>query len=98
VQHYPIQYEVGEAILRYLTKGRPRCLCRHVFVTLHPPYRPLRASSIFDMSCTPIQVTHFGNPNGVTEQDYFAQRDRLIQNGWAFRWEAFDELPIGVAN
>jgi len=40
VQHYPIQYEVGEAILHYLRKGRPRCPCRHVFVTLHPPYRP----------------------------------------------------------
>ena len=40
VQHYPIQYEVGEAILRYLTKGRPRCTCRHLFVTLHPPFAP----------------------------------------------------------
>lgn len=50
VQHYPIQYEVGEAILRYLTKGRPRCLCRHVFVTLHPPYRPIRASSMWQIA------------------------------------------------
>jgi integrase/recombinase XerD len=50
VQHYPIQYEVGEAILRYLTKGRPRCPCRHVFVTLHPPYRPLKASSMWQIT------------------------------------------------
>jgi len=49
-QHYPIQYEVGEAILRYLTKGRPRCACRHVFVTLHPPYRPLKASSMWQIT------------------------------------------------
>jgi site-specific recombinase XerD len=50
VQHYPIQYEVGEAILRYLTKGRPRCPCRHVFVTLHPPYRPIKASSMWQIA------------------------------------------------
>jgi integrase/recombinase XerD len=50
VQHYPIQYEVGEAILRYLTMGRPRCPCRHVFVTLHPPYRPLKTSSMWQIT------------------------------------------------
>jgi integrase/recombinase XerD len=31
-QRYPLQYEVGEAILRYL-KVRPRCACRNVFVS-----------------------------------------------------------------
>jgi integrase/recombinase XerD len=50
VQYFPIQYEVGEAILRYLTKGRPRCACRHVFVTLNPPYRPLTASSMWQIT------------------------------------------------
>jgi len=66
---------------------RPTSLCESV-----------ESSSIFNMSCTSIQVTRFRNPKGVTEQDYFAQRDRLIQNGWVFRGEAFDELPIAVAN
>jgi integrase/recombinase XerD len=50
VQHYPIQFEVGEAILRYLTRGRPRCPCRHVFVTLHPPFRPLKATSMWQIA------------------------------------------------
>jgi integrase/recombinase XerD len=49
-QHYPIQFEVGEAIIRYLTKGRPRCTSRHVFVTLHPPYRPLGSSSMWQIA------------------------------------------------
>ena len=40
LQHYPIQYEVGEAIIDYLRHGRPRCSCRHLFVSLGPPYRP----------------------------------------------------------
>ncbi len=39
-QRYPLQYEVGEAILRYL-KVRPRCACRNVFVTYQRPYRPM---------------------------------------------------------
>jgi integrase/recombinase XerD len=39
-QRYPLQYEVGEAILRYL-KVRPRCACRNVFVTFQQPYRPV---------------------------------------------------------
>jgi len=50
VQDCPIQYEVGEAILHYLTKGRPRCPCRHVFVTLHPPHRPIAATSLWQIT------------------------------------------------
>jgi integrase/recombinase XerD len=45
-QRYPLQYEVGEAILRYL-KVRPRCPCRNVFVTLAPPYRRVSAGGIY---------------------------------------------------
>lgn len=41
-QRYPLQYEVGEAILRYL-KARPRCACRNIFVTFQQPYRPVSA-------------------------------------------------------
>ncbi len=48
-QRYPLQYEVGEAILRYLTKGRPRCPCRNVFVTLGQPYRPLSACAMWQI-------------------------------------------------
>jgi integrase/recombinase XerD len=47
VQQYPIQYEVGEAILRYLRFGRPRALCRNLFLTLRPPYRPVRAATLW---------------------------------------------------
>jgi site-specific recombinase XerD len=49
LQRYPIQYEVGEAILRYLTHGRARCPSRHIFLTLVPPYRPVHASSLWQI-------------------------------------------------
>ena len=41
LQRYPLLPKVGDAILQYLRRGRPRCACRHVFVTLNPPYRPI---------------------------------------------------------
>jgi site-specific recombinase XerD len=48
-QRYPLQYEVGEALLRYLIKARPRCACRNVFVTLSQPYRPLGACNMWQV-------------------------------------------------
>ena len=48
-QRYPLRYEVGEAIIRYVTKGRPRCACRTVFVTRGQPYRPLSASVMWQI-------------------------------------------------
>jgi integrase/recombinase XerD len=46
IQQFPIQYEVGEAILDYLRYGRPHCACRNVFLTLQLPYRPLGGRSM----------------------------------------------------
>jgi len=54
------------------------------------------SDSVFDMSCTVIQVfpaTRIENPS---EQDYLAERSRLEREGWKFCVEAFDELPIAV--
>jgi len=41
VQHFPIQYEVGEAILTYLKSARPKSSCRHLFTTFVAPIRPM---------------------------------------------------------
>jgi integrase len=49
VQEFPIQFEVGEAILDYLKNVRPHCSCRNLFVTLKTPYRPLNPSSLSDV-------------------------------------------------
>ncbi|MFN2974929.1 site-specific integrase [Terriglobus aquaticus] len=40
VQTFPIQPEVGDAIIRYLREVRPHTNHRHVFLTLHRPHRP----------------------------------------------------------
>ena len=38
---YPLSRQVGDAVLRYLQKGRPRSSVREVFLCRRPPFRPL---------------------------------------------------------
>jgi integrase/recombinase XerD len=47
IQQFPIQFEVGETILKYLQFGRPRCPCKRVFVTLRPPHQPLPSTGLW---------------------------------------------------
>ena len=44
-QQFPIQFEVGEAVIRYL-RLRPKCHFRELFLTLHSPSRPARNLSV----------------------------------------------------
>jgi integrase/recombinase XerD len=50
-QQFPLQNEVGEAIALYLEKARPKCICRSLFVTLHPPYRPISGHAMSTIIC-----------------------------------------------
>jgi site-specific recombinase XerD len=45
-QCYPMSVTVGEAILRYLRRARPRCSHRALFLTIQAPFRPLSGASI----------------------------------------------------
>ena len=49
-RHYPLDRTVGDAILEYLKTSRPQCACRHLFVTLRPPFRPLSTSSLWQLT------------------------------------------------
>jgi integrase/recombinase XerD len=67
VQQYPLQYEVGEAIIKYLQKGRPHCDSRHVFLSLSAPYRPMGTTAVFQavskrMKQNNVVVTLHSNP------------------------------------
>ena len=46
VQSYPLTQTAGEALIQYLTKVRPRCSHREVFLAMAAPLRPLSAESI----------------------------------------------------
>jgi integrase/recombinase XerD len=47
IQQFPLQFEVGNAILKYLQHSRPHCSCRNLFVTLKPPYKPVRSATLW---------------------------------------------------
>ena len=65
IQQFPIQDEVGEAILDYLRYGRPHCACRHIFLTAQLPYRALATGAMCSivgrrMTRLEIQSEHRG--------------------------------------
>lgn len=55
LQQYPLQYEVGEAILQYLQHSRPRCSCRNLFVTGQSPHRPIQSSVLWPVVSSRIK-------------------------------------------
>lgn len=46
VQQFPLQFEVGDAVLKYLQVVRPRCACRHLFVTRGYPHKPVLPTTL----------------------------------------------------
>jgi integrase/recombinase XerD len=46
IEHYPLSPTVGEAIVRYLEKARPRSSYREIFLTLKAPIRPLGRAAV----------------------------------------------------
>jgi integrase/recombinase XerD len=55
-QKYPLRREVGDAILAYIQKARPRSSCRNLFVTLTPPYRAIGGSALWKITNRGMQV------------------------------------------
>jgi len=45
-QQYPLVHDVGDAIVRYLCEGRPKCNRREVFLTRVHPYRALSGAAL----------------------------------------------------
>jgi site-specific recombinase XerD len=55
-QKYPLQHEVGDAILTYIRKTRPRSSCPNLFLTLNPPYRAIGASALWKITSRRMQA------------------------------------------
>jgi integrase/recombinase XerD len=80
-QQYPIQYEVGEAILKYLQYARPRVNSRHVFLGERRPWGPLLHATVWRttsrrMRALGIDIEHLG-PHALRH----ACATRLLQKG-----------------
>ena len=76
-QRYPLQREVGNAILQYLKRGRPRCACRHLFVTLQPPYRPIGAEALWTLTSRRLKAA------GIQCR---TRGPRVLRHACATRW------------
>ncbi|MBV8460424.1 MAG: tyrosine-type recombinase/integrase [Candidatus Eremiobacteraeota bacterium] len=48
-QCYPLSHTVGESILRYLKKVRPRIARRELFLTVKAPFQPLGGGALYDL-------------------------------------------------
>ena len=80
-QQYPIQYEVGEAILKYLQYARPRVNSRHVFLGERRPWGPLLHATVWRttsrrMRALGIEIDRLG-PHALRH----ACATRLLQKG-----------------
>jgi integrase/recombinase XerD len=81
IQHFPIQYEIGEAVLAYLQYGRPQCASRLVFVTAVRPHGPLPPSSIWVTVSKPMKALGINLPHrGPHALRHFCAT-RLLQKG-----------------
>ncbi len=65
IQQFPLLFEVGETIIRYLRHGRPSCSSRTLFVSLCPPYRPIEPTILWTivssrMKLLGIKSVNFG--------------------------------------
>src|SRR5271157_611839 len=84
-RRYPLQREVGDAILQYLKRGRPRCACRHLFVTLNPPYRPIGAEALWTLTSRRLRATGIQCRRRGPHALRHACATRLLQQGASFK-------------
>jgi site-specific recombinase XerD len=84
-QRYPLDRTVGDAILEYLTTTRPQCACRHLFVTLKPPFRPVATSSLWQMTRSRYQRTGIQCRRRGPHTLRHACATHLLQQGASFK-------------
>lgn len=60
IERMPLPADVGEALVTYLTHGRPACASRALFLTARAPYRPLSCGAV--RSITPRACRTAGLP------------------------------------
>jgi len=91
VRTYPLTRSVGDAILRYLREVRPQSSCRELFLSLHPPFRPVSNQSLWELvekrlRSLGVTLPHYG-PHALRH----ACATRLLATGLSLK-EIDDQL------
>lgn len=90
-QEFPLTAEVGNAILKYLRRGRPQSSSRFLFLSLHRPYRPMMTrgascSIAVHIRALGCQLPHYG-PHSLRH----ACATHLLDEGFSLK-EIGDQL------
>ena len=81
VQQFPIQFEVGEKVIRYLKLARPRCTCRNIFVSLRPPYRPMDTTILWTIIASRMKFLEITSKNFGAHSLRHACATQLLHEG-----------------
>jgi site-specific recombinase XerD len=84
-QQYPLEATTGQAILRYLREARPRTECRHVFLNLLAPARPITRISIHHAVRKRLRAMGLHGPRRGPHALRHACARRLLANGFTFK-------------
>jgi integrase/recombinase XerD len=84
-QQYPLEATTGQAILRYLHEARPRTECRHVFLNLLAPARPITRISIHNAVRKRLRALGLHGPQRGPHALRHACARRLLANGFTFK-------------
>lgn len=82
---YPLLPCVGESILRYLQKSRPRCGYREVFLTSKAPVRPLSSSALSTMVSERFRALNIRSLRSGAHALRHACAGRLIAQGLSLK-------------
>jgi len=84
-QSYPLSYTVGEAIVRYLKKVRPRTSQREVFLTVKAPVQPLSSGSLYDLVSDRLRALDVSLPHYGPHSLRHACATRLLAEGLSMK-------------
>ena len=91
VRTYPLTRSVGDAILRYLQEVRPRSSYREVFLSLHPPFRPVSNLSLWELVRNRLRFLGVSLPHYGPHALRHACATRLLATGLSLK-EIGDQL------